>query len=182
MPDAKFRGVFREHYDAITRYCLRRLPRSDVDDAVSRAFAVAWRKVDEMPAGDAALPWLYRITSYEVSTMRRSARRRLALRTKLNGLASAPQQAAEVLVVRRAEHEAVLAALARLSDADREAILLRSYEGLSSDQIAAVLGCSPEAARQRISRALRRLRKVAGFAPVPATSGRTEAVEGSESA
>lgn len=182
MPDARFRGVFREHYDAIARYCLRRLPRGEVDDAVARAFAVAWRKVDEMPAGDATLPWLYRIASYEVSTMRRSSRRRVALRAKLTGLGAASQQAPDVQVVQRAEFEAVMAALAALSEADREVILLRSYEGLASEEIATVLGCSPEAARQRLSRALRRLRKVAGFAPAQAQLGRPEPVEGGESA
>ena len=164
MPDARFRGVFREYHDAITRYCLRRLPRHDVDDAVARVFGVAWRKVDEIPPGDATLPWLYRIASYEVSTMQRSARRFMALKSKLNGLGTAPQQAPEVQVVQNAEHETVLKALATLPDADREVILLRSYEGLASREIAAVLGCSPETARKRLSRALQRLRKAAGFA------------------
>lgn len=174
MLDVRFRGVFREHYDAITRYCLRRLPRNDVDDAVARVFTVAWRKVAEMPAADAALPWLYRIASYEVSTMQRSARRRVRLRSKLDGLGTAPQQAPEVQVVQRAEHEAVLAALAKLPNPDREVILLRSYEGLSSEQIADVLGCSSEAARKRLSRALRRLRKAAGFTPAEAAVGDPE--------
>lgn len=181
IPDARFGRVFREHYAALTRYCLRRLPRHDVDDAVARVFGVAWRKVSEMPTGDATLPWLYRIASYEVSTMQRSARRRVALRSKLHGLGTPPQQAPEVQVVRRAEHEAVLAALEKLSRADREVILLRSYEGLASEDIATVLGCSPEAARKRLSRALRRLRKEAGFTPSEATSApRPRAVEGGD--
>ena len=177
-PDARFRGVFRQHYDAVARYCLRRLPRHDVDDAVARVFGVAWRKVEQMPDGDATLPWLYRIASYEVATMRRSARRRGNLRTRLEGLGTAPQQAPDTQVIRRAEHAAVVAALAALADADREVILLRAYEGLSSDQIAAVLGCSPVAARKRLSRALRRLRKTAGLAPAEPTVGGPEAAEG----
>ncbi len=177
MPDTRFRGVFREHYDAITRYCLRRLPRSEVDDAVARVFAVAWRKVDRMPLGEGTLPWLYRIAAYEVATMQRSARRRVALRSKLNGIGSAPQTPPDVHVVQRAEHEAVVAALGQLSEADREVILLRSYEGLASDQIAAVLQCSPEAARKRLSRALRRLRKAAGLADADEAVGGRESVE-----
>lgn len=169
VPDARFRGVFREHRGAITRYCLRRLHRNEVDDAVARVFGVVWRKLVQMPEGDATLPWLYRIASYEVSTMQRSRRRRVALRSKLEGLGTAPEQTPETLVVQRADHEALLATIAKLSDADRRVILLHSYEGLSSGEIAAVLACSPEAARKRLSRALRRLRKVAGFAPTEAT-------------
>lgn len=166
MPDARFRGVFREHYDAIARYCLRRLPRNDVDDAVARVFGVAWRKASDMPSGEETLPWLYRIASYEVSTMQRSHRRRTALRSKLNGLGTAPQQAPEVQVVQRAEHQAVVEALSGLNEADREVIMLRSYEGLSSEEIGAVLGVSAAAARKRLSRALRRLRKAAGLTTV----------------
>jgi DNA-directed RNA polymerase specialized sigma24 family protein len=45
------------------------------------------------------------------------------------------------------------AALGRLSDADREILLLVSWEGLSSAEVAVVLGCSPTAARIRLHRA-----------------------------
>ena len=63
---------------------------------------------------------------------------------------------------RRAEHEAVLEALGSLSDSDQEVILLRSYEELSTAEIAVVLDCTREAAKKRLSRALKRLRKAAG--------------------
>ena len=87
--EIRFRRAFDTHYDAVARYCVRRLPRDEVDDAVARVFVVAWRKVDDMPEGDATLPWLYRISHYEVSTSRRSVRRRDDLRTKVAGLAPA---------------------------------------------------------------------------------------------
>ncbi|HXU65069.1 MAG TPA: RNA polymerase sigma factor [Polyangia bacterium] len=45
------------------------------------------------------------------------------------------------------------AALARLSLAGREVLLLVATEGLSVDQAAQILGISPEAARQRLHRA-----------------------------
>ena len=169
--DASFRQMFDEHFDAVARYCLRRLPREDAEDATARTFVVAWRKVEEMPAADAALPWLYRIASYEVSTIRRSIRRFRSLRSRLGGLAPSSSPNPDTIVVRRAEHEALVAALASLRPADREVILLRSYEDLPTTEIAAVLGCSPEAARKRLSRALRRLRRTAGL-PEPAPLSR----------
>jgi RNA polymerase sigma-70 factor (ECF subfamily) len=49
------------------------------------------------------------------------------------------------------------AALRRLSDADREALLLTSVEGLSMTQAAAVLELAEPALRQRVARARRRL-------------------------
>ena len=162
--EARLRSAFDQHFGALTRYCLRRLPRQEVEDAVSRIFSVAWRKIEQLPDSEEALPWLYRVASYEVATMRRSLRRQTSLRTRLNGLASAQSYSPDVAIVQKAEHQEIVDALAALSPSDREIIMLRSYEELSTDEIAQVLDCSPEAARQRLSRALKRLRKEAGIA------------------
>lgn len=160
---ARLRSAFDQHQAALLRYCLRRLPRQDVEDAVARVFAVAWRKIDEMPEGEGGLPWLYRIASYEVATIRRSQRRLLSLRERLHGLASSQSEGPDTVVVRNAEHEAIVVSLDALAEADREVIMLRCYEELSGDELAAALGCSPQAARQRLSRALRRFRDQAGL-------------------
>lgn len=52
---------------------------------------------------------------------------------------------------------ALKAALGCLADPDREVLLLSSAEGLDSDQVAAILGISNAALRQRLARARRRL-------------------------
>ena len=161
--EARFRRVFEEHYDAVARYCLRRLSREDADDVAAQVFVVVWRKVDEVPDGDGMLPWLYRIAHYEVSTLRRSVRRLGALRSRVGGLALTHPEDTESVVVRRFEYEAVLAALGSLSGRDREVIFLRSYEELPIAQIATVLGCSREAAAKRQARAFKRLRKAANL-------------------
>jgi RNA polymerase sigma-70 factor (ECF subfamily) len=51
-------------------------------------------------------------------------------------------------------------ALARLSDADREVLVMRGYEGLSNAEVAATLGIEPVAASQRFGRAVLRLRNL----------------------
>ncbi len=119
-----------------------------------------------------ALPWLYRIAGYEVATLRRSARRRGALRGKLNGLATEVAPGVDAVVVQSARHREVLEAIAGLSESDQEIILLRSYEDLATPEIAEVLECSPDAARQRLSRALKRLRRAMGIAEAGAQSFR----------
>ena len=50
--------------------------------------------------------------------------------------------------------------LARLNEADREILLLAAWEELSTTEIAAVLGCSVNAAALRLHRARKRLTKV----------------------
>jgi RNA polymerase sigma-70 factor (ECF subfamily) len=51
-------------------------------------------------------------------------------------------------------------ALGRLSDPDREILLMRNFEGLSNQEAAQILGIEPATASQRLGRALLRLRKL----------------------
>ena len=65
--------------------------------------------------------------------------------------------------LRREElYEKVRAAMAKLAEPDREVLVLRHLEGLSTPEIAAVLGVSPGAVYTRHLRALQRLRALLG--------------------
>ena len=57
--DTQFQQMYLTHRDAIWAYCVRRVHRDDVEDAVAEVFIVAWRKHDKAPDGDEMLPWLY---------------------------------------------------------------------------------------------------------------------------
>lgn len=48
-------------------------------------------------------------------------------------------------------------ALAKLSEQDRDLLLMVGWDGLDTDGVAAALNCSADAARTRLSRARRRL-------------------------
>lgn len=167
--EARFQAALREHAEAISRYCLRRLPRSAVNDVVANVFVVVWRKVETMPDGEGTLPWLYAVARNEVMKAKRSAARRANLRGRLSSQPRYPEAGPESLIVRRAEAAELMRALATLRPADQEILLLRGQEGLTNPEIAVVLGCSLEAAKKRSSRALNRLRKAAGL-PSPQES------------
>jgi RNA polymerase sigma-70 factor (ECF subfamily) len=154
----RFREAFDRYFDAITRYCLRRLQPDNADDAASSVFVVAWRKIDQMPDGDQTLPWLYGVARNEVRTSRRSMRRSTALWAKVNGQPRYPGPGPEAVVVQNAEQAELVRALATLRSDDQEILRLRAYENLSVRQIAIVLGCSPDSAKKRCSRAMTRLR------------------------
>jgi RNA polymerase sigma-70 factor (ECF subfamily) len=159
--ETRFRRIFDEHFDAVSRYCHRRLPTADANDATAEVFTVAWRRIDAVPRGDETLPWLYGVARNQVRSSRRSVRRATALRTRLNGQARHPEPGPEVVVVRNAEQVELLAALAKLRPDDQEVLRLRANEELSLPEIALVLGCSHEAAKKRSARAMKRLRRVA---------------------
>ena len=51
----RFEALFREHVAGIAsycRWCLR--SRGDAEDAVAEVFLVAWRRLDDVPAGEAS--------------------------------------------------------------------------------------------------------------------------------
>lgn len=167
---AKLRSAFDAHYEAISRYCHRRLPASDANDAAAQVFAVAWRKIDQMPDRETALPWLYGVARYEVSSFRRTSRRRRNLQEKLDGQAWHPDPGPEMVVVRRTEQSELMVALGTLRSGDQEVLRLRALEGLSMNEMAVALGCSVEAAKKRSLRAMRRLQRAAGIATSSAAS------------
>jgi len=162
--DTRFRRIFDEHFEAVTRYCLRRLPAADVNDATAEVFLVAWKKIDRVPAGDDALPWLYGVARNVVRNVDRSSRRSSRVIGKLAALSPPPVPGPEPQVIRRQEDAELIAALERMKSEDQEVLRLRAYEGLTAPEIAVVLGVSSEAAKKRVARALGRLRKVVELA------------------
>ncbi len=44
-----FEELFRAHAGAVRAYARRRIGRGDADDTVSEVFAIAWRRLDDVP-------------------------------------------------------------------------------------------------------------------------------------
>lgn len=154
----RFDLLFRTHYDAIYRYCARRLGGSDAEDAAADVFAVAWRRLDLMPPGDSARAWLYGVAYRVVANQYRSRRRRTGLRTRLQGLAGVGGDDADRDPTTGTDVDLVLMALDGLSPTDRELIRLSAWDGLTRVEIAQVLGINENAVDQRLHRARARLK------------------------
>ena len=56
-------------------------------------------------------------------------------------------------------------AVARLSEADQEILLLRTFEGLSNQEVACLLDLDPQTASKRYGRAVLRLQRLLGAEP-----------------
>ncbi len=150
-------AVYKSHFTAIRAYCMRRLPVADANDAIAEVFLTAWRRIDDVPALDGELPYLYGIARNKVATSRRSSGRRSRLAVRANSLAPEPVAGPDAVVMAQVEADAVDTALAALRPDDREIIQLRVWEELTGPQIAEVLGISTAAAHKRLARALDRL-------------------------
>jgi RNA polymerase sigma factor (sigma-70 family) len=152
----RFRLLFDQQRRAVLGYVLRRVDDpEDAADAVAETFLVAWRRLDDVPRGDGARPWLLGVARRVLANQRRGARRHTGLADRLGRELAAQVPAAAGpsetdLLVRRA--------LESLSDDDREILLLAGWEGLSPAEIAVAAGLSGVAARSRLHRARRRFR------------------------
>lgn len=166
-PRRRFEQVYAVHHAAILGYALRRTGNADdAADVIAETFLTAWRRIDDIPAGDDARPWLYGVARRVLANQRRGQQRRTALGERLRSeLAAEPYDREPPPGL-----EGVAVALRRLGEADREILTLAAWEGLDAGQIAVVLGCSRNAARIRLHRARRRIAAAldntsAAFAP-----------------
>jgi RNA polymerase sigma-70 factor (ECF subfamily) len=150
-------ALFERHHLAVLGYLGRRAASPhEAADAFSEVFLVAWRRLDDVPAGDAARLWLYGVGRRVLANQRRSARRRSQLIDRL--AATLPATAFVAPAGTWSDLGRVRAALDRLPGADAELLLLTAWEGLSAAQAATVLGINPTTARVRLHRARARLR------------------------
>ena len=144
--------MYDANYHHLLGYALRRTAtREDAEDVVAETFLTAWRRLERLPDGDGARPWLYGIARKVLANQRRGDVRRARLKRLVSDFAvQQPSDTAD-------EVATVAAAFVRLSDDDREVLALTAWEELDAGEIATVLGCSRNAARIRLHRARRRL-------------------------
>jgi RNA polymerase sigma factor (sigma-70 family) len=153
----RFELLFQAHSADIVAYCGWRADSDgDAQDAVGEVFLTAWRRLDEVPEGEAARIWLYATARRVIANQRRSNRRRGALGERLALEAGTARQQSST----DDDHGLVHEALRLLGPRDREVLLLAEWEGLTPAQIARVVGCLTVTARGRLHRARRRFKAV----------------------
>jgi RNA polymerase sigma factor (sigma-70 family) len=159
--ESRFRHYYESYYRMLLAYALRRSrDPADAHDAVAETFLVMWRRFRDAPATEEEVPlWLHGIIRRVMSNHDRSRERRGRLFARLSEIQE-QSVAAEEQEGARERVASVFRALAQLGSADREILLLSSWDNLKIGEIANVLGCSENAAALRLHRARRRLTEV----------------------
>lgn len=149
-PTERFEAAFEAHHRAVLAYTLRRTStEADAEDAVAETFAVAWRRIDQVPHPEAALPWLLAVARRVLANQRRSLLRRVQLGLRLR---REPQQPTALF----GTGGPAIEALEQLHPDDQELLRLLAWDGLSHAEAGQVLGISANAVAVRLHRARRR--------------------------
>ena len=151
-PEERFAALFDATHRALLSYAVRRVADpADAADVVAETFLVAWRRLDEVPSGDQARPWLFGVARRVLANLYRGERRRHALTDRLR------ETLTEIAPPDRPEPSDVQIALEKLGEDDRELLRLVAWEDLARDEIAIALGVSRATVRVRLHRARQRL-------------------------
>jgi RNA polymerase sigma factor (sigma-70 family) len=154
-----FEDLIDRYQREIAGYVMCSLNDFDLaQDALQDTFLRAFRAYHRLPETANRRAWLYKIASNVChDAHRRRSRQPLPLdEAMVSG--DDPDDGAHDLAI------AVRCFIHSLPRRQREALLLRKFQGLAYGEIAALLGCSPDAARASVYQGLRKVR--AHFAEV----------------
>ncbi|MBO7747724.1 sigma-70 family RNA polymerase sigma factor [Paenibacillus sp. MWE-103] len=155
---AKFQALFREHYPSVLRKITLLVgDRAAAEDLTQDVFLRLYRNPPEDL--DRAGAWLHRVLTRIVYDHYRKSGREANLTEKLQAMSeerSVPSN--ETAVIQNWEREVVRNVLNKLSERDRNALLMKE-KGYSHAEIAEALQVNPKIVGTLLMRATKRLKK-----------------------
>ena len=157
---AAFAELVSRHGPLVYRVCFRKLiNRQDAEDASQAVFMTLIKKSKELRREGSLAGWLHTVARQTSLFMARTRVHRLQCESaaaEIMGAESHPQ-------ITASDREIVLGfvdnELSSLPSAQKNAVILRYFEGLSEKDASEVAGCSGEAFRRRASYGISNLRK-----------------------
>jgi len=156
-----FGTLYLRHLDSIYRYIYFRIgDTAEAEDLTEEVFARAWEALPGyQPREYRFISWLYRIAHN--LTVDHHRRLKPALLDNVDENPEAvTRHSPEKIVEETQSLEKLSAAIQELNDDEQQVITLRYIEGLSHEEVAAIIGKSNEASRVIQHRALARLSRL----------------------
>jgi RNA polymerase sigma factor (sigma-70 family) len=144
-----FQTLIDEHAGDVMAVCRGSVGRADADDCFQETFLSALRAYPKLNDGRNLRGWLITIAHRKAVDHHRARGRR----------AVPVAEVAAVAVSDPEPGDGIWTAVGALPPKQRAAVTLRYASDLPHAEIAAALGCSPEAARRSLHEGIKRLRK-----------------------
>jgi RNA polymerase sigma-70 factor (ECF subfamily) len=158
---AAFERIMSQCERRVLRVALRLLNnQQDAQDAAQEVFLRLYRHFGDLDETRGYEPWLYRVTVNVCRDMARGRRRSIGLADVPDPVS--PQADAYHDAERAQQREIVRRGLSRLGEKERAALVLRDVEGLSTREVAGILGSSENTVRSQICSARLKLRDFTG--------------------
>src|SRR2546427_4893411 len=155
--DAAFAALVTRHINLVYSVALRHVGDPHQAEEISQAvFILLARKAPHLRHDKAFPSWLFQATRLTASNFVRGETRRHRREQEAHMQAVLDESGNDVW---RQIAPLLDTAVASLSEKDRQAIVLRFYEGRNLRDVGAALGASEDAAEKRVSRAVERLRE-----------------------
>ncbi len=152
---AAFDAIITLHQRRVVMTAWRLLGRlEDAEDAAQEVFLRLFRGLNRFDGKHDLAPWLYRITVNVCHDVRRKRERTSALsihEVDTPSTAATVRSDADENVLQAERRSIVEDSLATLGEKERAAIVLRDIEGLSTKEVARILGSSETTVRSQIS-------------------------------
>src|SRR5437870_13849729 len=154
--DDSFERVVCQREAQVLRVAYRILGNwTDAEDAAQDVFVRLYRLGLKFPNDAAMGGWLYRVTVNLRLDRLRSSQTVL----KLSEL-RCQELSAEASVIREEQKQRLMAALGTLPSKERAAVVLREIEGLSTAEVAKILGSTEGTVRSQVAKAIAHLRAI----------------------
>jgi RNA polymerase sigma-70 factor (ECF subfamily) len=153
---SRFEALAAEVTEPVRRFLARRADPDTADDALADTLLVLWRRLDDVPDGDEALPWTYAVARHALANAQRGVRRQGRLARRIT-VVDPPSEAAPA---EPEPDDRVAAVLDRMRPDEAELLRLWAWEQLGPSEIATVLELTPNAVSIRLHRARGRFKEL----------------------
>jgi RNA polymerase sigma-70 factor (ECF subfamily) len=154
-------GLFERYSAPLLRFCDRMLAnRAEAEEVTQEVFLKMITRVEQYDGRAAVSSWLYAIAANACRDRLRRSKRAVVVPLEVVAEAPSKENGAEIRIQERQRRAAVRRALDRLSDDQREALVLARYHGMPYAEIARVLEITEGAVKTRIFRAVETLKEV----------------------
>lgn len=145
----------REHYDAVFRFCCRRVGADHAADAAQETFITAHKALKKFRGESSVTTWLFGIANNECRRI--SRKERLApMQLEVDVTTATVGQSEGALVDKQALYEA----MKRLSDEHREVVILHELDGLTYEEAAVILNVPVGTVKSRLHHAFQHLKRL----------------------